>query len=146
MKNIWLKNQNRFHLCYVRGFFLGLKFNMEFLRLPTSKISICKEHMIQGPPVQLYRDNLRTHVPMCEDYLQKGKNSLEIERKGKTENWSKTVARGVVQSLGQMAAINVFHYSIVKQPLLFCSWQSFVPSKGNIGIIFPHSLVCFSIF
>ena len=31
--------------------------------------------MIQGPPVQLYRDNLRTHVPMCGDYLQKGKNS-----------------------------------------------------------------------
>ena len=75
----------------------------------------------------------------------KGKNPPEIGRKGKTENWSKTVAKGVVQSLGQMAAINVFHYSIVK-PLLFCSWQSFVPSKGNIGIIFPHSLVCFSIF
>ena len=55
--------------------FFGLKFNMEFLKLPTSKISICKEHIIQGPPVQLYRDNLRTHVPMCEDYLQKRKNS-----------------------------------------------------------------------
>ena len=53
--------------------FFGLKFNMEFLKLRTSKISICKEHIIQGPPVQLYRDNLRTHVPMCEDYLQKGK-------------------------------------------------------------------------
>ena len=111
---------------------------MEFLKLRTIEISICKEHIIQGPPVQLYQDNLRTHVPMCEDYLQKGKNSREIGRKGKTENWSETVARGVVQSLGQMAAINVFHYSIVK-PLLFCSWQSFVLSIGNIDFIFLHT-------
>ena len=62
-------------MCVMSEDSFGLKFNMEFSKLRTSKISICKKHIIQGPPVQLYRDNLRTHVPMCEDYLQKRKNS-----------------------------------------------------------------------
>ena len=57
---------------------------MENFETRTNETCTGEIRIIQGPHIQLY--NLRTHVSVCWNYLQKGKKTREIGRKGKTEN------------------------------------------------------------